>query len=81
MCDQGDNLEQPGWKEYDIRHFWVQVIIDKFLFNWETSFITKLGGFEPCWTARIQVEPKEGELRKMIKLADLSPHNYFTIDY
>ena len=58
LCDQGDNLEQYGWKEHDGRNFGVQVIIDKFI-QLETSFVTKLGGNHGGdWTARIQVEPR-----------------------
>ncbi|EFX84976.1 hypothetical protein DAPPUDRAFT_314562 [Daphnia pulex] len=62
LCDQGDNLEQYGWREHDGRNFGVQVIIDKFI-QLETSFITKLGGNHGGdWTARIHVEPRMKEL-------------------
>nr|SVE75633.1 EOG090X02G1 [Daphnia hispanica] len=62
LCDQGDNLEQYGWKEHDGKNFGVQVIIDKFI-QLETSFITKLGGNHGGdWTARIHVEPRMKEL-------------------
>lgn len=58
QCDQGDNLEQYGWREHDGRNFGVQVIVDKFI-QLETSFVTRLGGNHGGdWTARIQVLPR-----------------------
>lgn len=58
LCEQGDNLEQYGWREHDGKNFGVQVIIDKFI-QLETSFVTKLGGNHGGdWSAKIHVEPR-----------------------
>ncbi|KAK4002984.1 hypothetical protein OUZ56_004773 [Daphnia magna] len=76
LCDQGDNLEQYGWKEHDGRNFGVQVIIDKFI-QLETSFVTKLGGNHGGdWTARIQVEPRMKELKGQ----QVTLYFYLTLD-
>ncbi len=59
-------MEQYGWREHDGRNFGVQVIIDKFI-QLETTFVTKLGGNHGGdWTARIQVEPRVSQQKKII---------------
>nr|SVE69679.1 EOG090X02G1 [Eubosmina coregoni] len=76
QCDQGDNLEQYGWREHDGRNFGVQVIIDKFI-QLETSFVTRLGGNHGGdWTARIQVHPRMADL----KGEEVTLFFYLTVD-
>jgi len=57
-CNQGDDLEQYGWREHDGRNFGLQVIVDKFI-QLETSYVTRPGGNHGGdWTARILVQPR-----------------------